>query len=67
MGKFYFENFLVGILNYVGRTVLKLSLQDRFLFRITTYQHFRNNKVNLYEFFFLGTQVQTKIQNITEF
>jgi hypothetical protein len=30
---------------------------------ILNYQRFQNNRVNLYEYFFLGTQVQTKIRN----
>jgi hypothetical protein len=28
---------------------------------------FRSNQVNLYEFFFLGTHVQTKIRNTAKF
>jgi hypothetical protein len=31
------------------------------------YQGFQNNQVNLYEFFFLGTQLQTKIRNVSKF
>jgi hypothetical protein len=38
-GKFYFkEIFETVILNYLGRTVQKLSLHDRFFFRIMNYQ-----------------------------
>jgi hypothetical protein len=31
------------------------------------YQGFQNNQLNLYEFFLLGDQVQTKIQIIVQF
>jgi hypothetical protein len=38
-----------------------------FFFQIINYQGFRNNQVKWYEFFLLGTQVQTKIQIIANF
>jgi hypothetical protein len=38
-----------------------------FLFQITNYQGFWNNRVNLYEFFLLGTKVQIKILIIKKF
>jgi hypothetical protein len=43
------------ILKYLGKIVWKLLLQDRLFFKITKYQGFGNNQVNLYEFFFPGT------------
>jgi hypothetical protein len=55
------------ISNYLGRFVWKLSLQRRFFFRITNYQGFQNNQVNLYEFFLLDTYVETKIRIIAKF
>jgi hypothetical protein len=59
-GKLYISNYLEKIL-------WKLSLQNRFFFQITNCQGFRNNQVNLYEFFLLGMQVQTKIWIIAKF
>jgi hypothetical protein len=48
--------------------IWKLSLQDRFMFKIMIYQGFWNNQVNLYEFsFFLVSKLQTKIWNIMKF
>jgi hypothetical protein len=42
----------------------KLPLQGKVFFQITNYQGFRNNQVNLYEFFLLGTYIQTTIRSI---
>jgi hypothetical protein len=39
----------------------------RFFFQVTNYQGFQNSQVDLYEFFLLGMQVQTKIWIITKF
>jgi hypothetical protein len=62
IGKFYFKNiFKIVILNYLWGTVWELSLHDRFFFQIMNYQSFWNNQVYLYELFFHGMQVQTKI------
>jgi hypothetical protein len=43
------------IFNYLVRIVWKLSLQGTFFIRITNYQGFQNNRVNLYEFYLRGT------------
>jgi hypothetical protein len=50
------------ISNYLERTVCKLGIQGRFFFQTANYQGFRNNQVNLYGFFLLGVQLQTKIR-----
>jgi hypothetical protein len=54
------------ILNYLGIIVWKLSQQGRCFFWSMNYQGFWNNQANLYEFFLLGTQVKTEIQNIAK-
>jgi hypothetical protein len=45
---------------------MKIITIGRFFFLIINYQGFRNNQVNLYDFFLLGTEVQTKIRIIAK-
>jgi hypothetical protein len=46
---------------------MKIITTGQIFFRITNYQGFWNNQVNFYEFFLLGTWVQTKIRIIVKF
>jgi hypothetical protein len=50
------------ISNYFWIIVWKLSLQGRSFFHITNYQGFRNNQVNLHDFFLLGPKFKQKFK-----
>jgi hypothetical protein len=53
MGQFYFEDFFpIAILDHLGKTMKMINTEEIFLLN---YKGFKNNRVNLYEFFFLGT------------
>jgi hypothetical protein len=67
IGKPYFKGIVFNcILNYLGRSIWRLSLQDTFFFWITIYQGFWNNLVTKYVWLF-SLEHKLKIWNITKF